>query len=48
MDPLALQSTLHVREGDDDGVHGAVGHLGSQLIDGERGVGLAHSGAPVL
>ncbi len=35
VNPLALQSTLHVGEGDDDGVDRAVGHFGAQLLEGE-------------
>ena len=47
MDPLALQATLHVGEGHDDGVDVAVVDLAAELVDGEHGLGLGHSGAPV-
>ncbi|OPZ55034.1 MAG: hypothetical protein BWY91_01298 [bacterium ADurb.BinA028] len=39
VDPLALQSALHVGEGDHDGVDGPVGDLGTQLVEGELGSG---------
>ena len=48
VDPLALQPSLHVGEGDDDGVDVAVADLGAQLLDGQGRPGLASSRSPAV
>lgn len=45
-EPLALEPSLHVGEGQDDGVDLTARDEGAQLLDGERGCAVCHGIAP--